>query len=273
MSHQSDSEFQVDFDSGGLFARRRAEVLPDGSYLFEDELDVGGLVTTTIITCAAWLLELYELRSGEVFFTSGRNQIRPNAKRFGVFYPPFSITQLSMRDLNSRLLGVASGLPLPGDFRRSPIVFETEPTQTNSLRYNTIKAPASGEEAVAILAAGFNRQLTDFNPEASRLSRDAKQLIDDNYLAHPSIARIAKRLGVSHPHLSRQFKSDFGMTPSDYLRKLRVADAPLRLARGEQIIDVSEDVGYNDLSRFYKQFRKTTNTSPGACKTMLRSRR
>ena len=143
---------------------------------------------------------------------------------------------------------------------------EGRQTQTNSLRYN-------GEEAIAILAAGVDRQSIDFNPEASKLSREAKQLIDDNYLAHPSIARVAKRLGVSHPHLSRQFKSDFGMTPSDYLRKLRVADAPLRLARGEQIIEVSEDVGYNDLSRFYKQFRKTTNTSPGVCKTMLRSRR
>ena len=285
---QSPSDFQIEFDSGGLFARRRAEVLPDGSYLFEDDLNIGGLVTTTIITCAAWLLELYELGSGEVFFASGREEIRPHSKRFGVLYPPFSITQVSMRDLNSPLLGVASDVALPEEFRRTPIVFETEgqitqtnslrygkeeQTQTSSLRYDASKAPGSGDEAVAILAAGRDRQSIEFNPEAGRLSREAKQLIDDNYLAHPSIARIAKRLGVSHPHLSRQFKSDFGMTPSDYLRKLRVADAPLRLARGEQIIEVSEDVGYNDLSRFYKQFRKTTNTSPGACKTMLRSRR
>ena len=107
---------------------------------------------------------------------------------------------------------------------------------------------------------------------ASALSLKAKRLIDENHLADPSIARIAERLGVSHPHLSRQFKKDFGMSPSNYLRKLRVADAPLRLVRGEQIINVSGDVGYNDLSRFYKQFRKTTNTSPGVCKTMLRSK-
>jgi len=270
-------DFQINFDSGGLFARRRAEVLPDGSYLFEDELELGGLVTTTIITCAAWLLELYDLRSGEVFFTSGRKHVCPNTKRFGVLYPPYSIIQLSFRDLNSRLLGIASDLPLPEEFRIAPIVFEIGHTQTNSLLYgegrHTSKAPDSSVEAVAILAAARERQSIDFNPEASRLSREAKQLIDDNYLAHPSIARIAKRLGVSHPHLSRQFKSDFGMAPSDYLRKLRVADAPLRLARGEQIIEVSEDMGYNDLSRFYKQFRKTTNTSPGVCKTMLRTRR
>ena len=29
------------------------------------------------------------------------------------------------------------------------------------------------------------------------------------------------------------------------------------------------EVGYNDLSRFYKQFRKATRTSPAACRTMM----
>ena len=101
-----------------------------------------------------------------------------------------------------------------------------------------------------------NRQSIDSCPSASLLSVKAKRLIDENYLAYPSIARIAERLGVSHAHLSRQFKRDFGMSPSEYLRRLRVADAPLRLARGEEIINVSLEVGYNDLSRFYKQFRK-----------------
>jgi AraC-like DNA-binding protein len=48
-----------------------------------------------------------------------------------------------------------------------------------------------------------------------------------------------------------------------------MADTPLRLARGEPIIEVSAEVGYNDLSRFYKQFRKKTKTSPAACRDIL----
>ena len=226
-------------------------------------MKLDGRITATIITCTAWLLEFYELRNGEVSFSSGKQRIHPVTKRFGVFYPPFSITQLTFQDLNTHLLGIASDEPLPSEFTAPPVVFEVEP----------IKTPANSKEAISILAAAVNRQPIDANPEASVLALKTKRLIDDNHLADPSIARIAKRLGVSHPHLSRQFKRDFGMTPTDYLRKLRVADAPLRLARGEQIISVSGDVGYNDLSRFYKQFRKTTNTSPGACKTMLLPRR
>jgi AraC-like DNA-binding protein len=257
---QNNSDFQIDFDSGGLMARRRTELLPDGTYLFEDELEVGGVVTTTIITCAAWLLELYELRTGDLFFISGQKHIRPKTKRFGVFYPPFSITQPTFNNLKGRLLGIAASASLPAEFETTPIIFEAA----------SIRAPAGGDQVIEILTSGDNRQPIDLNPDASVLCLKAKRLIDQNHLACPSIARIAKRLGVSHAHLSRKFKTDFGMSPSDYFRKLRVADAPLRLARGEEIVNVSEDVGYNDLSRFYKQFRKTTNTSPGVCKTMLR---
>ncbi len=117
-----------------------------------------------------------------------------------------------------------------------------------------------------------NRQLIEMNPKPSLLSMKAKRLIDENYLVNTSIGRIAVRLRVTHEHLSRQFKRDFGMSPITYLHQLRLADAPLKLAKGEEIINVSQNVGYNDLSRFYRQFRKTTKTSPGVCQAMLKSR-
>jgi AraC-like DNA-binding protein len=118
-----------------------------------------------------------------------------------------------------------------------------------------------------------NLQSIETSPKASLLSVKAKKLIDENYPVYPSIARVAARLGVSHAHLSRQFKIDFKMSPSNYLRQLRLADAPLKFARGEAIIDVSLDSGYNDLSRFYKQFRQTTQTSPGECRIMMKPAR
>ena len=53
--------------------------------------------------------------------------------------------------------------------------------------------------------------------------------------------------------------------------RLRIADATFRLSQGEQIIRVSGDVGYNDLSRFYKQFRLSTRQSPKYCQAKLTS--
>jgi AraC-like DNA-binding protein len=240
--------------------RRRTELLPDDAYLFEDELMVDGALAATVITCAAWLLELYELEAGELSFISGEEHIHSNAKRFGVFYAPFSIIQPCFKNAKGRLIGIAATEPLPAEFTAAPIMFETTFTAS----------PSGVKQVVEILKAGRNRQRVEANPNASVLSCKAKKLIDENYLINPSIRRIAARLNVSHEHLSRQFKRDFNMSPSDYLRQLRVADAPLLLARGEKIIDVSQNVGYSDLSRFYKQFRQTTKTSPGVCQRLIK---
>lgn len=244
-----------------LPGRLRTEFLSDGAYLFQDELS-GGLIDATVITCAAWLLEIYELNSGNAAFEVGTEKVRPTGNCFGVFYSPFSLTRPWFENPQGRVIGIAASTDLPRELLSPPLVFATP-----------FSSPGSATEAISVVRSGTNQLSIDPCPAASLLSRKAKRLIDENYLAHPSIARVAERVGVSHSHLSRQFKSDFGMSPSEYLRRLRVADAPLRLARGEEIINVSLDVGYNDLSRFYKQFRETTNTSPGTCKTLLRPRR
>ena len=57
------------------------------------------------------------------------------------------------------------------------------------------------------------------------------------------------------------------MTPLEYVHRLRLNDAYKLLSKGERIVDVSLDVGYNDLSRFYKQFRKHTRVPPGTCRS------
>lgn len=244
-----------------LPSRRRTELLSDGSYLFEDELPEE-LLDAVVITCSAWLLELYDLTAGAVGFLVDAQQVRSANNCFGVLYPPFSLTRLRIQSPRGRVVGIAGSVDLPDELLGSPLLFDI-----------SFMCPTSGAAAIDLIRASTNRQSVDAYPSASLISREAKRLIDENHLAYPSIARIAERLGVSHAHLSRQFKRDFGMSPSEYLRRLRVADAPLRLARGEEIINVSLDVGYNDLSRFYKQFRKTTNTSPGVCKTLLEPKR
>ena len=253
------SNHQVEFSHGGSLSRRRTTLLADDAYRFEDEMEIEGVLAITVITCAAWLVELFELQTGELYFISGGDKIRPGTNLFGVLYPPFTITRPCFQNVRANVIGIATMESLPEALTAEPIVFDVQ----------DIDLPSSVSEVFEIIEAGSNRQRIQLNPGASILSLKAKKLIDKSYLVYPSIARVAQRLNVTHAHLSRRFKRDLGMSPSDYLRRLRVADAPLRLARGEKIVNVSLDVGYNDLSRFYKQFRKTTDSSPGACKALL----
>lgn len=250
---------------GEMIGRRRTEFLPDGAYFFEDRLETAQeIVTAKIVTGAAWLLEFIELQTGEIFFHVGGEKVFIKAKAIGIFYAPFSLLEFGYKNAKGRVCGIASIVSLPAEIAASkPFVFVSPAA-------STAKMPENATEAIEILQARRNFQFVGFNPKASLLSLKTKKLIDENRLAFPSISRIAARLKVSHEHLSRQFKRDFGMTPSAYLHKLRIADAQLRLAQGEEIIEISQEVGYNDLSRFYKQFRKATKTSPGACQSLVK---
>ena len=237
------------------------QILPDGSYSIDDAVSIDGEGASPLVFCAGWLLEIVEVESGEFYFLRDGEPVRPASKRFGIFYPPFTVVRSYVRALKGKnrgvgAIGLLSGLPT------GPVVFET-----------AFRKPfTSAGQAIEVIAAGTNVQSIEPNTKLSLLSVRAKRLIDDNYLAFPSIARVAERLKVSHAHLSRQFKRDFEMSPSEYLHHLRVADATHRLSLGQPIIDISNDVGYNDLSRFYKQFRKKTTTSPANCRTILEKR-
>jgi len=253
----------MEFDIGGSVLRRRTELLADGSYFFEDDLAISGVLTIPIITCTAWLIELYTLRNGELGFISGNQSIPPRTQSFGVLYPPFSITQPRFSNTKGHVFGIAGTKPLPVALPVIPVLFDTPFAN---------KQFDSAEDILEALMTVEHRPVP-LNPSPSFLVLETKRMIDEQYLANPAIAPIASKLGVTHEHLSRTFKKELGLSPMKYLHKLRVADAALLLARGEDIIDVSQEVGYNDLSRFYTQFRKATYTSPGVCKSMLKPRR
>jgi AraC-like DNA-binding protein len=245
---------------GDLPQRRRTENLPGGLHYFEDDLAVEGVLEANVITCGAWLLEFLEFEAGEISFLVAEEEIRPLFRSIAIFYPPFTITRPRFRNAKARLKGVAGAAAalLPARISRKPLAFEIDCAEP-------VKSAA---RVVEIVKSARGAVFVDPFPNASLLSRRAKRLIDENYRVFPSIARVAARLRVSHEHLTRQFKRDYRLTPSAYLHQLRIADASFRLVRGEPIIDVSGEVGYNDLSRFYKQFRKSTDHSPGVCRTL-----
>lgn len=230
----------------------------DGSYAIDDRVEIKGEGVSPFVFCTGWLLEIVRVESGEFYFLVDGSEVRPVSDRFGVFYPPFTIVRSCVNNLKGSIVGVGtteflSGLP------KEPFIFETDFDRPFT----------SAADALTIIASARGRQSIKVKSKPSLLSLQSKKLIDENYFVFPSISRIAVRLNVSHEHLSRQFKRDFSMSPSEYLLHLRVADATFRLSVGEEIIDISHEVGYNDLSRFYKQFRKNTRTSPAQCRSML----
>jgi AraC-like DNA-binding protein len=233
--------------------------LGDGSFSFSDAINIAGEGRSPFVMGLCWLLEVLDLEAGEFYFFCDDEVVRPDSSRFAVFYPPFSIVDMYGRDVRGLVAGVGS-VTLHMDFPCVPMIFEVGESKSIS---NLV-------DAERIFSASINARAIPITAKPSLLSVKTKRLIDENYRDYPSIRRIADRLNVSHEHLSRQFKNDFRLPPSAYLHKLRMAEANYKLATGGEIVDVSNEVGYNDLSRFYKQFKKQNKKSPGTCKTILR---
>ncbi|THF83486.1 helix-turn-helix domain-containing protein [Cohnella fermenti] len=77
--------------------------------------------------------------------------------------------------------------------------------------------------------------------------------------------QLARRLGVSKYHFLRTFARHTGMTPNDYLMRIRIERAMELLQDTDWPLDrIAAVVGYSTGSYFIKIFRKLTGQTPGS---------
>jgi AraC-like DNA-binding protein len=73
----------------------------------------------------------------------------------------------------------------------------------------------------------------------------------------------AREAGLSPYHFLRQFSKALGVTPHQYLVRLRLRHAArLLAARERSVTDIALDVGFGDVSNFVRSFRRAAGVSP-----------
>jgi transcriptional regulator GlxA family with amidase domain len=79
-----------------------------------------------------------------------------------------------------------------------------------------------------------------------------------------TIARIAKRLGVSVWRLDRAFRADLKLSPGDYFRQMRMERASDLLIHSTlPVHEIGLACGYTDYSAFVRAFRRVYRKTPG----------
>lgn len=111
------------------------------------------------------------------------------------------------------------------------------------------------------------------NTHHDELIIQIQQTLAEDFSKPVIIAELAKSLGLSTRTLNRRFKNATGISPSQYLRSLRIESAKELLRNSNlSIAEVAAKAGYTDTSRFAYYFRNETSLSPRAYRVTVRGK-
>jgi AraC-like DNA-binding protein len=91
------------------------------------------------------------------------------------------------------------------------------------------------------------------------------RMIDESPDAEHPLARMAEEARLSPYHFLRTFEAVAGLTPHQYVMRLRLRHAAVRLIQKQtSVLDIAFDCGFGDVSNFNRSFRAEFGMSPRA---------
>ncbi|MBD2865106.1 AraC family transcriptional regulator [Paenibacillus oceani] len=108
----------------------------------------------------------------------------------------------------------------------------------------------------------LNRPAEDVSPNHKKVL-DIVRHIHDRFHERLSLDVLSKRFYMSPTYLSRVFKATIGFSLVEFITIVRIKEAQRLLRETDcKVIEISEDVGFDNFSHFGKSFKKITNCSP-----------
>ena len=120
----------------------------------------------------------------------------------------------------------------------------------------------AGDRAAACLASSASQMVSLPSAMEDRFLKVLSYL-HQHYREEISIAKLAKIASLSRSSLHRLFKQHANMTVSAYMMRLRLGNACALLMNSEKpIAVVANEVGYDNLANFNRQFKRLKDQTP-----------
>ena len=134
----------------------------------------------------------------------------------------------------------------------------------SELRSPDALSPLAIESMVLALLvdAGRNERRRGRTREPAWVRR-ARERLSAQVRLPPSLADLAADAGVSASYFARAFRAHTGLTPSGYVRSLRVQRARELLRGPLPLSIIAHELGYADQAHFTRQFRDAEGMAPG----------
>ncbi|WP_428740205.1 GlxA family transcriptional regulator [Tenacibaculum sp.] len=92
---------------------------------------------------------------------------------------------------------------------------------------------------------------------------DAQTFMEENYQDKISIKKMSEEFGVSRRNFDRRFIKATGLTPLDYVQRVKIEVAKKSFENSRKSVnEVMYEVGYNDTKAFREVFNRITGMSP-----------
>ena len=157
--------------------------------------------------------------------------------------------------------------PLPGQ------VWAVLHRRTAPRWYVCTKTPLFGPDDAVLGIAGAMYRIDDPKLLAGYFGEllPVVRHVEAHYAEPVSMTAMAKLAGLSATHFNRRFRHLLRMTPTHYVRTIRVQHARgLLTTTDKPLAEIAVLTGFTDQSHFTKRFRETTGLTPDAYRRRFR---
>jgi len=248
----------------GIDMRRRLLFVQPGRLGITQEFVTTDQHDSILATAHYWFASLVTVRGGSLGFCDARGLRRMNAERFLLYLPAGALVRMPLFAAQVETIGITASATPPGwpEFALAiPCDLAPEDTLTES-----------GLSSVLRSVPGDSHRIDAECGLPARM-RSLRRHLYARALGPTPVGRVAMEHGLSLSVLSRTFNSAFGLSPRAYCQRVRVHAAAVSLFSGLSIAHVALDSGWQDLSRFYRQFRSATGETPGRYRSAGEARR
>lgn len=124
-------------------------------------------------------------------------------------------------------------------------------------------APESGSACAGIAPGASSGSAVP--TAASPCMQKVVDFMKEGYAGRITIEELASIACLSRFHFIRSFRAETGLTPYQYLLRLRIEEAKDRLSRSsDSVSHISAELGFSSPSQFYRSFQKLAGTTPQA---------
>lgn len=92
--------------------------------------------------------------------------------------------------------------------------------------------------------------------------QEAHDLLVRNLKNPPTIAELARQVGINRQKLKSGFKLLYDATINEYVRNERLEQASIHILRGESVLQAMRNVGYSNRGHFSRKFEEKYGVLP-----------